>query len=109
MKYLFVVFSVDGEETLEAWSVQMKKNLMTIGLWDIVEATTEPPEPEDEIAFNDWSKRNAMALYLIMESSSKFDDNDSEFFSISTNHSTSKVNFDSTNPSLTIEMDRVQE
>ena len=74
MKYLFVVFSVDGEETLEAWSIRMKTYLMTIDLWDIVEATTEPPAPEDEIAFNAWSKKNAMALYLIEESSSKFFD-----------------------------------
>uniref|UniRef100_A0A7N2LJL7 Uncharacterized protein n=1 Tax=Quercus lobata TaxID=97700 RepID=A0A7N2LJL7_QUELO len=89
--------AVDGEETLEAWSVQMKKILMTIGLWDIVEATTEPPAPEDEIAFNAWSKKNAMALYLIMESSSKFDDTDSVIAFDSTNHRTSKINFDFTN------------
>ncbi|KAK7830163.1 hypothetical protein CFP56_028518 [Quercus suber] len=38
-------------------------------LWDIVEATTKPPMPEgDEIAFKAWSKKNALALYLIRES-----------------------------------------
>ena len=69
MKYLFVVFSVYGEETREAWSVRMKTYLMTIDLWDIVEATTEPPAPEDEIAFNAWGKKNAKALYLLTKSS----------------------------------------
>ena len=48
---------------MEAYLKQQK-------LWDIVEAATEPPKPEDdETAFNDWSKKNAIALYLIWESS----------------------------------------
>ena len=100
MKYLFVVFSVYGEETREAWSVRMKTYLMTIDLWDIVEATTEPPAPEDEIAFNAWSKKNAMALYLITESSSKFSDGSAYYVAgggfVSTNfdsteHRTAKI------------------
>ena len=48
----------------------MEDCLKQQNLWDIVEAATEPPKPEDdEIAFNDWSKNNAIALYLIWESS----------------------------------------
>ena len=53
----------------------MKTYFMDKDLWDIVEATTKPPMPEgDEIAFMAWSKKNALALYLIREScgSNKF-------------------------------------
>ena len=46
----------------------MKAYLMEHDLWDIVEAATEPPTPKnDEIAFKDWSRKNALALYLIRE------------------------------------------
>ena len=46
----------------------MKAYLMEQDLWDIVEAATEPPTPKnDEIAFKDWSRKNALALYLIRE------------------------------------------
>ena len=69
MKYLFVVFSVDGKETLVVWNVRMETCLKRKNLWDIVEATTEPPAPEDEIALNAWGKKNAMALYLLTKSS----------------------------------------
>ena len=51
----------------------MEVYLKAYDLWDIVEAATEPPKPEnDEIAFNAWIKKNAMALYLIRESSEAF-------------------------------------
>ena len=44
----------------------MKAYLMELDLWEIVEAATEPPTPKnDEIAFKDWSRKNALALYLI--------------------------------------------
>ena len=47
----------------------MKAYLMELDLWEIVEAATEPPTPKnDEIAFKDWSRKNALALYLICES-----------------------------------------
>ena len=39
----------------------MKTFLMNHDLWNIVETTTEPTTP-------DWSKKNALALYLIRES-----------------------------------------
>ena len=48
----------------------MKAYLIELHLLDIVEAATEPPTPKnDEIAFKDWSRKNALALYLIRESS----------------------------------------
>ena len=43
----------------------MKTYLMAQGLWDIVEATNEPPTPENIAAFMPWSKMNAMALHVI--------------------------------------------
>ena len=47
----------------------MKAYLTELNLWDIVEAAIEPPTPKnDEIAFEDWSRKNALALYLIRES-----------------------------------------
>ena len=39
----------------------MKTFLMNHDLWNIVETTTEPTTPA-------WSKKNALALYLIRES-----------------------------------------
>ena len=39
----------------------MKEVLMYHDLWNIVETTTEPTTPN-------WSKKNALALYLIRES-----------------------------------------
>ena len=61
---------VPEEYDYVAWSNRMSAYLNQQELWDIVEAATEPPKPEDdEIVFNDWSKRNAIALYLIWESS----------------------------------------
>ncbi len=46
----------------------MKAYLMEHDLWDIVEAATKPPTPKnDKIAFKDWSRKNALALYLIRE------------------------------------------
>ncbi|KAL4599311.1 hypothetical protein ACB092_11G118100 [Castanea dentata] len=64
---------VPEEYDYVAWSVRMKAYLKACDLWNIVEAATQPPKPEDdEIAFNAWSKKDAIALYLIRESSSAF-------------------------------------
>ncbi|XP_030965501.1 uncharacterized protein LOC115986525 [Quercus lobata] len=66
-------FIVPEEYDYVAWSVRMKAYLKACDLWDIVEAATQSPKPEDdEIAFNAWSKKDAIALYLIRESSSAF-------------------------------------
>ncbi|XP_057989244.1 uncharacterized protein LOC110633868 isoform X2 [Hevea brasiliensis] len=48
------------------WSVCMKNYLMANDLWDIVEATTEAPNPEEaEAEFKAWRKKNAAALHAI--------------------------------------------
>ncbi|KAK7832263.1 hypothetical protein CFP56_026656 [Quercus suber] len=51
----------EEEESYAAWSDRMKTILMRHDLWNIVETTTEPTTRV-------WSKKNAMALYLIRES-----------------------------------------
>ncbi|GMY23396.1 protein ACCELERATED CELL DEATH 6-like isoform X2 [Fagus crenata] len=62
------IYSVFDEQSYVAWSVPMRAYLMEHNLWDVIEAATEPPTPEyDEIACPDWSKKNALALYLIFE------------------------------------------
>lgn len=44
----------------------MKVYLLAEDVWDLVEATTEPPKPEDgEVAFKAWRKNNAKALLAI--------------------------------------------
>ncbi|KAF2318360.1 hypothetical protein GH714_005975 [Hevea brasiliensis] len=48
------------------WSVCMKNYLLANYLWDIVEVTTEAPNPEEaEAEFKAWRKKNAAALYAI--------------------------------------------
>ena len=45
----------------------MKTYLIAQDLWDIVEATDECPNQEDdEAAFKAWSRKNAMALHVIL-------------------------------------------
>ncbi|XP_075644590.1 uncharacterized protein LOC142615706 isoform X2 [Castanea sativa] len=51
----------EEEESYVAWSNRMKTILTKHDLWNIVETTTEPITPA-------WSKKNALALYLIRES-----------------------------------------
>nr|POF00643.1 hypothetical protein CFP56_26211 [Quercus suber] len=65
----------DEDNYLE-WSVRVKTDLMAEDLWDIVEATNEPPTPENEAAFKAWRKMNAMALRVIQNSvgSDRFSD-----------------------------------
>ncbi|KAL4599441.1 hypothetical protein ACB092_11G127500 [Castanea dentata] len=60
-------FLYDEDNYLE-WSVRVKTHLMAEDLWDIVEATNEPPTPENEAAFKAWRKMNAMALRVIQSS-----------------------------------------
>ncbi|KAL0008137.1 hypothetical protein SO802_009639 [Lithocarpus litseifolius] len=59
---------LNGEDNYLEWSVRVKKCLMAEDLWDIVEATNEPPTPENEAAFKAWRKMNAMALRVIQSS-----------------------------------------
>ena len=56
---------LNGEDNYLKWSVRVKTYLMAQDLWDIVEATNEPPTPENEAAFKAWRKMNAMALHVI--------------------------------------------
>ena len=64
---------VPEEYDYVTWRFRMEDCLRQRHLWDIVEAATEPPKPEDdEDAFHFWSMNNAIALYLIWESSDAF-------------------------------------
>ncbi|VVA28619.1 PREDICTED: ankyrin repeat-containing [Prunus dulcis] len=50
----------------EDWSFQVKLYLLAKDVWDVVEAATEPPTPEDgEAEFRAWRKNNAKALLAI--------------------------------------------
>ena len=55
---------VPEEYDYVAWSVRMEAYLKQQRLWNIVKAATESED--------DWSKKNAKALYLIWESSDAF-------------------------------------
>ncbi|XP_050281380.1 uncharacterized protein LOC126722261 [Quercus robur] len=59
---------LNGEDNYLKWSVRVKTYLMAQDLWDIVEATNEPPTQENAAAFKAWSKMDAMALYGIQNS-----------------------------------------
>ncbi|CAB4274420.1 unnamed protein product [Prunus armeniaca] len=48
------------------WSFRVKLYLLAEDLWDVVEATTEPPKSEDgEADFKAWRKKDAKALIVI--------------------------------------------
>ncbi|CAB4304892.1 unnamed protein product [Prunus armeniaca] len=50
----------------EDWSFQVKLYLLAKDVWDVVEAATEPPTPEDgEAEFRAWRKNDAKALLAI--------------------------------------------
>ncbi|KAL6287555.1 hypothetical protein ACE6H2_011945 [Prunus campanulata] len=50
----------------EDWSFQVKVYLLAEDVWDVVEAATDPPKPEDgEAEFRAWRKNNAKALLAI--------------------------------------------
>ncbi|XP_062175092.1 uncharacterized protein LOC133880207 [Alnus glutinosa] len=54
------------EDNYTDWNVQIKTYLMAHDLWEIIEATTEPPRQEDdEAAYKAWSKKNSTALHVI--------------------------------------------
>jgi hypothetical protein len=62
---LSAVLKVLEKDNYVDWSVRVKTYLMAHDLWDIIEATTEPPRKEDEFAFKAWSKKNSKALHII--------------------------------------------
>ncbi|XP_021815714.1 uncharacterized protein LOC110758214 [Prunus avium] len=58
--------AVLNQYNYEDWSFRVKLYLLAEDLWDVVEATTEPPKPEDgEAEFKAWRKKDAKALILI--------------------------------------------
>jgi hypothetical protein len=61
-----VVLQVLDKDNYVAWTVRVKRYLMAHDLWDVHEATTEPPSHEDdEVAFKAWSMKNSTALHVI--------------------------------------------
>ena len=68
MEPMPVLEVLSGEDNYLEWSVLVKTYLRAKDLWDIVEATNEPPTPENEAAFKTWSKMNDMALDGIQKS-----------------------------------------
>jgi hypothetical protein len=63
---IVVVLQVLQKDKYVEWSDRVKTYLMAHDLWEIIEATTEPPcQKDNEAAFMAWSKKNSMALHLI--------------------------------------------
>ncbi|XP_070672634.1 uncharacterized protein [Malus domestica] len=64
-----IVHELLNEDNYEEWSLRVETYLLAKGLWEVVEATTEPPKREDgEVEFNAWRKSNAEALHSIQVS-----------------------------------------
>ena len=61
------VIHLDDVDKYNEWSREVKEELLERRqLWDIVEGTGEPPNPEnDDAAFEAWSKKNDVALKVI--------------------------------------------
>lgn len=58
--------TVLNQYNYQDWSFRVKLYLLAEDLWDVVEATTEPPKPEDgEAEFKAWRKKEAKALIVI--------------------------------------------
>jgi hypothetical protein len=56
-----------NKDNYENWCAWMKNYLLAQDLWDIVQSTTEPPKPEDDVVgFKAWTKDNAAALHAIL-------------------------------------------
>lgn len=61
-----IVVDVLGKDNYEHWSPLVKNYLLAQDLWDVVEATAEPPVPEEADQFIAWrKKKTAAALYAI--------------------------------------------
>ncbi|RXH67998.1 hypothetical protein DVH24_028145 [Malus domestica] len=61
-----IVHALLDKNNYEEWSLLVKTYLLAKDLWDVVEATTEPPRQEDgEVEFKAWRKSNAKALHTI--------------------------------------------
>ncbi|CAL8118464.1 unnamed protein product [Prunus armeniaca] len=67
-----IVVEVLNKDNYEHWSALVKNYLVAQDLWEVVEATAEPPTPEQEAEADDqfktWRKKNATALHTIQVS-----------------------------------------
>ncbi|KAH0981292.1 hypothetical protein GBA52_008469 [Prunus armeniaca] len=67
-----IVVEVLNKDNYEHWSALVKNYLVAQDLWEVVEATAEPPKPEEEAEADDqfktWRKKNATALHTIQVS-----------------------------------------
>ncbi|CAL8118526.1 unnamed protein product [Prunus armeniaca] len=67
-----IVVEVLNKDNYEHWSALVKNYLVAQDLWEVVEATAEPPKPEQEAEADDqfkaWRKKNATALHTIQVS-----------------------------------------
>ncbi|TQD77421.1 hypothetical protein C1H46_037038 [Malus baccata] len=64
-----IVHELLNQNNYEEWSLRVETYLLAKGLWEVVEATTEPPKREDgEIGFQAWRQSNAEALHSIQVS-----------------------------------------
>ncbi|VVA39988.1 PREDICTED: ankyrin [Prunus dulcis] len=67
-----IVVEVLNKDNYEHWSALVTNYLVAQDLWEVVEATAEPPKPEQEAEVDDqfkaWRKKNATALHTIQVS-----------------------------------------
>lgn len=63
-----VVREVLEKSNYNDWRVRVKTYLMAQDLWNVIEAKTEAPKQDDEVAFKTWSKKNSVALDAIRNS-----------------------------------------
>ncbi|KAM2417213.1 hypothetical protein ACFX1W_024082 [Malus domestica] len=84
-----IVHELLNQNNYEDWSLRVKTYLLAKDLWDVVEATTEPPKREDgEVEYKAWRKSNAEALHSIQISCGE------DTFSFIRGTSTAKVAWD---------------
>ncbi|KAG7946591.1 hypothetical protein I3843_14G047200 [Carya illinoinensis] len=58
-----------GNDNYVDWSVKMKNYLLGQGLWNLVETSSKPSKPDDDVVeFEAWRKRNDMTLQAIQSS-----------------------------------------
>ncbi|XP_059438994.1 uncharacterized protein LOC132171636 [Corylus avellana] len=62
-----IVLELLRNDNYANWCAWMKNYLLAQDLWYIVQSTTEPPKPEDDVVgFKAWRKNNAAALHAIL-------------------------------------------
>ncbi|XP_058186070.1 uncharacterized protein LOC131303289 isoform X2 [Rhododendron vialii] len=58
------------EDNYEYWKVCVRRYLIGLGLWDVVSGTKAQP-PKDADDYEDWERKNALALVVIQQSYGK--------------------------------------